>query len=87
MLPGQQELRLPVTVTGRLAGQPIRVIAWSSTGWAGVDLSVGAESDAQVGVRGSTRLGKRGAEVGRFRVDGNTMRVFLQAIPLIDKIG
>lgn len=82
LLPARQAVRLAVPQAGMLADQPISVAVSATNKWAGLGLNVGSDSDGSTGVRGRVRIGGGAAEIGQFRLDGQKMKVFLQAMTL-----
>ncbi len=79
LLPARQAVRLTVPEAGRLVGQPVQLTVSSSNEWAGMGLKVG---DGPAGVQGRVQIGGGAAEIGQFRLDGQKMKVFLQAMTL-----
>lgn len=74
---------LNIPEAGRLFGQPCRYEITSSAHWTGVALSVGGLSE-RAGVSGRVRIGETPSQIGQFRLNGQELRLVVQAVPLED---
>jgi len=82
LLPARQNLRLSVPEASWAAGLPLHCDVWVGERWVGLGLAAGNGSPGAPGIRGRTAIGGEPSEIGSFLLDGRTMRVVLQAVPL-----
>ncbi len=87
LIPAGRDLRLSVPEAAQVAGLPVSCDIATNDDWAAVGLSVGKQKVGNVGVRGRVSVGRSWLEIGEFLLDGQRMRVAVQALPLEHTLG
>ena len=81
LLPSRRGLTLSVPEAARAGSQSLHCDVWVRDGRAGIALTAGNGAAGGAGVRGRTGIGDKPIEIGQFMLDGETLRVMLQAVP------
>ena len=87
LIPAGRCLWLSVPEAGELAGRPVSCEVATSDESATVGLRVGEQRVGNVGVSGRVEIGEGWVEIGQFLLDGQRMRVTVQALPLGGALG
>lgn len=82
LLPAGRTVRLSLPAAGQLAGRPVQCDIAAEERHASLGLTVGDSPAGPVGVRGRVDVGAEASEIGRFQLDGQTVRVLVQVTPL-----
>ncbi len=85
LMPDREGMSFRLPDAGRIAGRPARLDIATAGRRASVSLSLDREEAAATGVAGQTALGSDTREIGRFRLEDRTLRVYVrtQRVPLI----
>jgi hypothetical protein len=87
LLPRRKLATVSLPGAGRLGGRDVQCNLTTDERWVSLGLDVADGSLGPVGVGGRVRLGQDASEIGRFRLEGRPLRVFLQAVTLEASVG
>lgn len=87
VIPGGRPTPLTLPRAALWDGTPLDLDVVARGGWAEVGLTAGDGAAGSAGVRGRVGLGEPPAEVGRFRLRNQPVRLFVQAVPMDGAIG
>ena len=82
LMPDREEMSFRLPDAGRIAGLPARLDVATTGRRTSVALSLGREKTPAAGVAGETGLGTETREIGRFRLDDRTLRVYVRTLHL-----
>lgn len=82
LMTGRDGASFSLADSSLLKGKPVSYTLSTEDRWISLGLDVGDGGMGPVGVGGRVRLGEDASEIGRFRLDGHGLRVFVQAVPL-----